>query len=485
MAGGLSLTFLGHQGWLAQTGAASIAFDPVFEETFGHSPGTEFRIFPARRLAFERLPYLDALFLSHEHLDHFHIPSLARLDRSTPVYLSPLMPACVCEALTDLGFTVARLTPALPVAVQDLRVTAFTVGAGTVPWESRVGSFLIEQETSGLSAFNAVDAVISDQMAAMVSAGSVRPPDLVIVANNSQIVPPGGYGAQTNLLPIPDEEDDIHPGLNLLSNIFLEYLRALPKPPCVALCGNGFVNMKKPYGPFLYSDNAQLAAIVNALSTRPFVVGPVAGDVIQLRAGGLFPEISRCDFVELDQSLNVALLERRQRFLERPVPDEFCELCPQRDLTNSEMLTAIRTALDEVATALLLSPTGACLIETVDHLCGALGPLRAVFRFTAREGTYHLAFDVVENRFVEVTVTTPDQLLTCFPMGVEVPLSDFYAVVSGEVQIWDVAATNLRGWYVGSKYENLTSFLFTAFGEHARPDLALKVYRSAIARLPS
>ena len=84
-------TWLGHATWLVQTVRGNFLFDPVFAERASpvawagprraHPPG----------LAFEALPRIDAVLLSHDHYDHCDLPSLRRLAQThAPLFVAPL-----------------------------------------------------------------------------------------------------------------------------------------------------------------------------------------------------------------------------------------------------------------------------------------------------------------------------------------------------------------------------------------------------------
>ena len=77
-------TFLGHQGWLVRTDRTALLIDPLLREDFGDLHALSYRVFPPRMLTPAAFPPIDALLLSHEHDDHFDIPSLATLDRRIP-----------------------------------------------------------------------------------------------------------------------------------------------------------------------------------------------------------------------------------------------------------------------------------------------------------------------------------------------------------------------------------------------------------------
>jgi CMP-N-acetylneuraminate monooxygenase len=53
----------------------------------------------------------DALWISHEHSDHFHIPTLERMDRSLPVYVPDFPNRRLPQALEALGFQQVHAMP--------------------------------------------------------------------------------------------------------------------------------------------------------------------------------------------------------------------------------------------------------------------------------------------------------------------------------------------------------------------------------------
>src|SRR5262245_45272634 len=105
-----STTFLGHQGWLFSTEETRLLGDPLLFEDFGHR-GLNMRVCPPRRLVLSELPSIHAVLLSHEHEDHFHIPSLNRLDRRVPILLSSRSSQAARGLLEEMGFSVRLVSP--------------------------------------------------------------------------------------------------------------------------------------------------------------------------------------------------------------------------------------------------------------------------------------------------------------------------------------------------------------------------------------
>jgi L-ascorbate metabolism protein UlaG (beta-lactamase superfamily) len=84
-------TWIGHATWLLQTARGNFLTDPQFSPCAGprgrvgprrvHEPG----------VAFEALPHIDAVLLSHDHYDHCDVPSLRRLAAAhDPLFIAPL-----------------------------------------------------------------------------------------------------------------------------------------------------------------------------------------------------------------------------------------------------------------------------------------------------------------------------------------------------------------------------------------------------------
>ena len=87
----VTATWVNHSTFLLQFAGFTLLTDPVFSDRIGlfgrigprrtHAPG----------IAFETLPRIDAILLSHDHYDHCDLPTLRRLARAhDPLMLAPL-----------------------------------------------------------------------------------------------------------------------------------------------------------------------------------------------------------------------------------------------------------------------------------------------------------------------------------------------------------------------------------------------------------
>ena len=111
-------TLLGHACWLFETTAGCFLTDPVLFDPFEEGTVTSC---PRRAVRLDRLPALQGIIVSHRHLDHFDLPSLAALDRRVPVFC-PDDPFLL-YGLQCLGFhDVHRLGAFVPQQLGGLRL---------------------------------------------------------------------------------------------------------------------------------------------------------------------------------------------------------------------------------------------------------------------------------------------------------------------------------------------------------------------------
>lgn len=94
---GLSVTWAGHASWVVRIGGLTVLTDPVWSRKI---LGTPARITPVG-VAWQDLPTIDAVVISHNHYDHLDAPTLRRLPRSTPLFV----PAGLGAWCRKRGFT--------------------------------------------------------------------------------------------------------------------------------------------------------------------------------------------------------------------------------------------------------------------------------------------------------------------------------------------------------------------------------------------
>lgn len=481
----MRLTFLGHQSWLVEAAGTAVLVDPVLDRGFGHSEELPFRVWPPRSIDVSRMPQPQALFLSHEHLDHFHVPSLDMLPRSVQVYTGDITPLPVVETIRKLGFTVHRLPPTERVTIGDITVTVYPAGRSTVSWEKRVFQLVFaENGVEGNDVFIPVDAMASSEYAADIRTARRKAPRAAILANNCQVVPPGALGAYTNLLPVPTAKRSELSALELIDQLAnAGQLEGLPHIEEIIICGGGFVGPRSPHGPFLYSDHHWLASRINELQTSSRFYGPWPGETLVVTAGAPITWDS-VPWVQLDEEERQRGHEKLNAYLAHPRRQRIAAVMP-RFADESQAVAALREveeALVPLARELLQTGVGQAASSVHRFLDGPLGPQRCLLMLLDGPGgrTHCYAWDIAAMEFVPVDEMDEATALRRYPYGIECYFRDFVAVLRGEQQIWDLAGTAMQSWYLGDSYSTMITAFYQLFGEQARPDLAGKVFDRAL-----
>lgn len=79
----VAVSWAGHASWVIRVGGLTVLTDPVWSRKI---LGTPARITPVG-VAWNALPRIDAVVISHNHYDHLDAPTLRRLPRDTPVFV--------------------------------------------------------------------------------------------------------------------------------------------------------------------------------------------------------------------------------------------------------------------------------------------------------------------------------------------------------------------------------------------------------------
>lgn len=105
--GELGVTFIGHASFLLQLGGLNLLIDPVFAHWLVlvhrlRRPGVRIK----------DLPPIDAILLTHAHMDHLNIPSLRKVTRRTVAQVGKppvvIVPKNVEDLVSDIGFSEIR-----------------------------------------------------------------------------------------------------------------------------------------------------------------------------------------------------------------------------------------------------------------------------------------------------------------------------------------------------------------------------------------
>ena len=171
----MKVTLLGHATVLVEMDGANILMDQVLQDPF--EDGAVISC-PRRVIRADKLPPLDLIIISHQHPDHFDIPSLAQLPRGVHV-LCPIDRA-IQYALKSLGFT--NVHPTAPMQRLVFKTYELLTTLSSVTNVIEFG--IIFKDKSG-TFWNQVDSVLSHETIghALQALGSI---DLLFAMHASQ-----------------------------------------------------------------------------------------------------------------------------------------------------------------------------------------------------------------------------------------------------------------------------------------------------------
>ncbi|MCA9648692.1 MAG: MBL fold metallo-hydrolase [Myxococcales bacterium] len=279
-------TFLGHQGWLFRTSTTTVLLDPLLTERFGHG-GALGRMFPPRQLDVAAFPPVDAVILTHEHDDHFDVPSLHRLSRSIPVHLSVRSSSSAHALLQRMGFTVRPLLPDHELAIGDLRYRTFVAegigAAGSDEWD--VFPFVLRDSQGHGSFVSSIDVGLPERMLEQLPALAPRP-GVWAVANNATSVAFQGLDSAITT------GDDTPALARVLERRHAQLVAAGWTPRVTAICGAGWSFPEERAWIDAHAfpiDSERLGEVLGeALGERlpeSSVVAPAPGTTFELREG--------------------------------------------------------------------------------------------------------------------------------------------------------------------------------------------------------
>ncbi|WP_410615851.1 MBL fold metallo-hydrolase [Amycolatopsis sp. lyj-109] len=473
---GIRTTFIGHQSWLVDIDGTAVLVDPVLTGSFGHSEQLRFEIHPARSVDVGRMPEIAAVVVTNEHLDHFHLPSLALVPVGAPILLPSLTPAVCVSALRRLGHEVRLLAHGVKETVGAIDVALLQGDPEAPIWESRVACASLTPAGREGGVLIQSDTAIDDHP----SLTSLRP-EVVIATHNGQITPAAALGAFDNLLPLGDGSRPETQGIELLDSVLNKSLEFFPHARWVLLSGGGYAQLPRKHGEFLWSSFTELAELANKLTMKVRVVGLLPGETADFSGTG--EEVSRASWISpADPMVPVAASDRHSR----EEVDLGADLPPLfDDAVDDVARDAIWRNLDAMAPLLLNSRLGRALVTTNSYLGEPTASHRFAIHlrgFTAGTDAV-LALNINSARFEQIDLTLKEALYG-IPSGIDVNAADLAAVFTGQVHIWELATARMRQWYLTSRLDSPVAFLYAALSEQVRPDLAEALYRKLTERVP-
>ncbi len=467
-------TFLGHQGWLFRSERACVAVDPPLCEDFGGQHRLEYRVFPPRRLDFACFPALDAVVLTHEHDDHFDLPSLAKLSRKIPIHLSSRSSRAAHEILREMGFRVVPLEPGVPVTFDDLEVVPMAGDHVSVDcgdeWDTLP---LLVRHTGGAgSFFSMIDITPTERHLHLVK-GVVGKPGLVTWTNNAL-----DWSHMTDFV---DEMTGSTEACAARMAHGRDLVRAVwGRPAAMLLCAGGFsFHGERAWlnGRVFPIDCERACAMLDEAYPREKFVSALPGQTFWMERNKL---------VRVDASTDFLTTEPRESWPSRePVkrsslPD-FAPASGARALGRGD-LARLERGLGELANALVGGTLFRCLHSI---MVGESEERRPTFAFALRDGAQRRVYEYVPSACAFERVDVEDAESE-YLLGLECWASDMLRVLQGE--FGPIALTFGRARLWNAAPELVADVIFDEMSRVShplrRPVDTLRAYQRLLEQVP-
>lgn len=444
--------------------------DPLLREEFGDAAALEYRVYPPRRLELAAFPSLNAVLLTHEHDDHFDVPSLAQLDRNVPIYLSARSSSAAHRILSDMGFTVEPLVPGVSVKLGHLEVYPL-VGDHVHrdngdEWD--VLPFVVRDSQGDGSFFSGVDVSVTPELIESARRWCRRP-GLIGWTNNTldlshmaSFVPDAG-DASLGFAEL------VRAGQRLVSDLW-------GTPSALLLCGGGFsfYGSRAWLNQNVFCVDAERVGehFAKAHSSVPcFATTP--GQTFNMR-GNLLHDVT--DDTPFLSTAPRADWPSRSKQTSAVVPDY--QPATQRYEMSAADVQALRGRLQELAEALI----GGQLFRGLYSLLGVeLTGYKCTFALVIRHAERAAVFEYNANAcaFVTSRVERPREK---YIAGMECWGTDLLAVLSGELSPIALSLGRARLWNHLSDNFDFNPFreLYRLSHPLRRPDVYYATYQKLL-----
>lgn len=465
----LATTFLGHQGWMFRSAQNCILLDPLLGDDFGGAQALDYSVYPPRVLDFAGFPAVDAVILSHEHDDHFDIPSLARLDRAIPIHLSARSSAAAHTLLAEMGFRVRPLVPGRVLTIGELEVHAFpgdhlTAESGD-EWDAL--ALLVRHRAGGASFFTAVDLAVTKSLIEAAREREHRP-GLIGWTNNTI-----DRSFMTDFQPVLSDATasfakDLASAGRALRQIWGE-----PSATLICGCGFAFRGERSFLNSHLFCVDAEQVARQLGSAQTAGCFAPRPGQTFHMEAGALSRVESETPFLRAAPT-ETWPARTNQPSSKRP---DYAPATGRREMQPAET-EQLLVRLQELADALVGSRLFRGLYSLTEaELAGRRGTFALVLRHRDQAGVFE--YNPNACRFERSRETSPR---SAYLAGLECWATDFLAVLSGELgpiaisfgraALWNAAPASLDF--------SLLSELYRISHPLRRPAAYLHTYRNIL-----
>ena len=471
----LRATFLGHQGWLVRGGDTHLLIDPLLGAGFGHG-GLVGELYPPRRLDLAAFPALDAVVLSHEHDDHFDIPSLLRLDRRIPIYFPERASIAGRGLLQALGFTVRPLAPAADHEIGELRLRTFVADhrGADLGDEWEVAPMLLRDVAGDGALASSID--VPPPPAMLAALGELAPrPGIWAHANNTSIDAHQRLGATSAAPP-----SDAAAIASALLQRYAAIERAWGAPAALAIVGGGWSfpgeRAWQNHAAFPV-DNERLATALAAVTPRTRCLAALPGTTLTMVGGELVGIEAESPFVSALPRDRWPAREYRPGL---PAVAEYGPASGRCDF-DERRLGDLLTGLDDLARHLYGGALFRALMALDPGECGGRRPAVALrLRLDHRGAALVLRYDPGSCSFGQVESAAPTEE---FLSGIECWATDLLGLFAGDLGPSALCyAGRLRAWNHAPRRLWVSPQLLWTFAHPLRrPAATARLYRRLIA----
>jgi hypothetical protein len=464
-----SVTFLGHQGWLFTTARTSVLIDPLLVEEMGHDGGLG-RVYPPRRIDFDHFPALDAVVFTHEHEDHFNIPSLNRIDRAVPIWISGRSSAAARCILAEMGFRFHLFEAGDCVQIGDLEAYFFAPEAldDSFAEEWDLLHFFLRSVDGAGSFFSVVDAPASEETENAIRALAPRP-GLYCHTNNSTTWSFMEGGAVEELLPINT--------LALLSEAATEQNKlrfGWEKPAGTLFCGGGFSftgNREQLNHRVFHADSRRVCAALRAIIPDELFLAPNPGQTVHMSKGRVVGVDDETPFL---RAAPEAEWPSREYEAGPALMQEYAPATGRRDLSPSDFAELV-VVLKEYARYLYARRQFRMIHSFGARRVQARKPTFAIVVFTDDDMSRRvLEYSPQACAFVPVDCADPtDEYVS----GLECWGSDLLALFRGELTPSALVFGRARFWNFAPQRMYHVLDLWMYFHPLQQPEMFTRIYR--------
>jgi hypothetical protein len=463
------VTYLGHHGWLIESLTTRVLIDPLLVDGIGNMPRDALSVHPPRRIDLAAFPPIDAVVFTHEHADHFSLPSLCRMDRAIPILLSGRASQAARSILAEMGFDVTLLCAGAPVNAGDLEVLPLQAPHSTRDeWD--VMPILVRDRAGHGSFLTSVDA----------------PEGAEIVPLVRQHVPrPGVWVYSFNFMDVYVNQEGAHPTQgerateSIAQGFASRYRAQFPRGEGPVLlfvlgCGFGIAGDVSWLNRHAFpGDPGMVAASIGKQLPRQRVAAPFPGQSVTLRDHAVEEEAAGCSLLGPCPNEQWPA-HRADPDIPSPAPD-YSPACGRTELLPEER-GALADVLAELAAHLYGGPIFQRLLAVSD---AQFAPRRATLALSLRvpdESPWVFAYDLAGCRFERVGSTSPRD---DFVVGLECWATDLLAVLRMEMVSGYLLLGRVRCWNAAPEQVPIDALeAISIFGHPLRhPARALALYR--------